>query len=127
MSNANETKTFLSFFRSILGVVTQESLINQIVSMNRKNSDSALKAINKKPIKVTSNAILGKVARVLEVETLVLVIDNVDGRDVLKGVVTKLDLLHFISQDSITASNAANGTTNGTNGSIEKLLSKAVL
>ncbi|XP_055913091.1 cystathionine beta-synthase [Eupeodes corollae] len=93
---------------SILGVVNQETLINQIVSMNRQNTDPAIKALNKKPIVVTSNAILGKVARVLEVETSVLVVDKVDEKDMLKGIITKLDVLSFISQGPVKASN---GTT----------------
>lgn len=97
---------------SILGVVNQETLINQIVSMNRQSSDPALKALNKKAIIVTSNAILGKVARVLEVESSILVADKIDGKNVLKGIVTKLDVLAFISQEPIKTTNGSNGSMN---------------
>lgn len=54
----------------------QETLINQIVSMNRNTDELALKAINKRVIRIPSSAILGKLARVLEVDPCVLIVDK---------------------------------------------------
>ncbi|XP_013117191.1 cystathionine beta-synthase [Stomoxys calcitrans] len=93
---------------SILGTVGQETLINQMVSMNRQPSDLALKAINKRVIRMPSSAILGKLARVLEVDPSVLIVDQEDGKDIFKGIATKLDVMSFIA--------AGKQTQNGVNG-----------
>uniref|UniRef100_D3TMI8 Cystathionine beta-synthase n=1 Tax=Glossina morsitans morsitans TaxID=37546 RepID=D3TMI8_GLOMM len=94
---------------TILGIISQEALIKQIVSMNRQHSELALKAINKKVIRVSSSTILGKVSRILEVDHCVLIVDKKDGQDVLKAVVTKLDVISFTALDS---SKKAEGATN---------------
>lgn len=61
---------------SILGTVGQETLINQMVSMNRQSDELAAKAINKRVIRITSTTILGKLARILEVDPCVLIVDK---------------------------------------------------
>uniref|UniRef100_A0A1I8MNS0 Cystathionine beta-synthase n=1 Tax=Musca domestica TaxID=7370 RepID=A0A1I8MNS0_MUSDO len=93
---------------SILGTVGQETLINQIVSMNRNTDELALKAINKRVIRIPSSAILGKLARVLEVDPCVLIVDKEDGKDVLKGLATKIDVMSFIAAGK-PAQNGVNG------------------
>jgi len=93
---------------SIVGVVGQETLINQIVSMNRPLSAPAIKAANKRPIRLSTTAILGKLARILEVDPCVLIVDNEAGKDTIKGLATKLDIMSFIASEASHA--------NGTNG-----------
>lgn len=63
-----------------MGTVGQETLINQIVSMNRQLDELALKAINKRVIRLPSNGILGKLARIVEVDPCVLIVDQ-EGND----------------------------------------------
>lgn len=58
-----------------MGVVLQETLINQIVSMNRKTEEPVVKAVNKRIIRLPSNAILGKLARILELDPCVVIVD----------------------------------------------------
>lgn len=59
-----------------MGTVGQETLINQMVSMNRQSDELAAKAINKRAIRITSTTILGKLARILEVDPCVLIVDK---------------------------------------------------
>ncbi|XP_061395204.1 cystathionine beta-synthase-like [Musca vetustissima] len=94
---------------SILGTVGQETLINQIVTMNRKTDEVVLKAVNKRIIRIPSSAILGKLARILEVDPCVLIVDKEDGKDVLKGLATKMDVMSFIASGK-PAQNGVNGT-----------------
>jgi len=91
---------------SILGIVAQETLVNQIISMNRQLTDRAEKALNKRVIRLSSNDILGKLARVIEIDPCVLIVDKENGKDVIKGLATKLDFMSFITTES--------HTTNGT-------------
>lgn len=110
---------------SIVGVVGQETLINQMVSMNRSPDELAVKAINKRVIRLSSNAILGKLARILEVDPCVLIVDQEDGRDILKALATKLDVMAYIATTptgkayTMNESNGTNGAhaANETNGS----------
>lgn len=62
-------------FSTLLGALLQETLINQIVSMNRKTDEPAVKAVNKRIIRLPSSAILGKLARILELDPCVLIVD----------------------------------------------------
>ncbi|KAH8272421.1 hypothetical protein KR026_007748 [Drosophila bipectinata] len=97
---------------SVLGVVGQETLITQIVTMNRKQSDPAIKALNKRVIRLPETEILGKLARVLEVDPSVLIIGKTaSGKEELKALATKLDVTSFIANGN--PSEKANGTTNG--------------
>ncbi|XP_067640975.1 cystathionine beta-synthase-like [Eurosta solidaginis] len=93
---------------TLLGAVLQETLLTQIVSMNRLTNETIIKAVNKRIIRLPSDTILGKLARILEIEPCVLIVDKEGDTEVLKAVATKLDVLEFI----------ANGAalTNGTNG-----------
>ncbi|KAL7728400.1 hypothetical protein ACLKA6_005163 [Drosophila palustris] len=83
---------------TVLGVVGQETLINQIVSMNRKLDEPALKAINKRVIRLSETEILGKLARVLEVDPSVLIIrKDSDDKETVLAVATKLDVTSYIA------------------------------
>ncbi|EDW82625.1 uncharacterized protein Dwil_GK25034 [Drosophila willistoni] len=94
---------------SILGVVSQDTLINQIVSLNRQLTDPATKALNKRVIRLSESDILGKLARVLEVDPCVLIFgtNSTSGKEELKALATKLDVIAFIGNGS--------AKTNGTN------------
>lgn len=63
------------FNRSLVGTVGEETLMTQIVSMNRQLGEPAVKAAAKRVIRVPSNGILGKLARVLEVDPCVVIVD----------------------------------------------------
>nr|XP_014087512.1 cystathionine beta-synthase-like protein [Bactrocera oleae]XP_014087513.1 cystathionine beta-synthase-like protein [Bactrocera oleae]XP_036232113.1 cystathionine beta-synthase-like protein [Bactrocera oleae]XP_036232114.1 cystathionine beta-synthase-like protein [Bactrocera oleae]XP_036232115.1 cystathionine beta-synthase-like protein [Bactrocera oleae] len=93
---------------TLLGVVLQETLINQIVSMNRKTEEPVVKAVNKRIIRLPSNAILGKLARILELDPCVVIVDIEGEKEVIKGIATKLDVLGFVAHGA--------PQTNGTNG-----------
>jgi len=98
--------------RSILGVVGQETLITQIVSMNRQQSDPAIKALNKRVIRLNESETLGKLARVLEVDPSVLILGKSSaGKEELRAVASKLDVTTFIAAGQQNPK--ANGTTNG--------------
>lgn len=72
--------------------------MNQIVSMNRQLSDPAIKALNKRIIRLTETDILGKLARVLEVDPSVLIVKpNAQSKDVVVALANKLDVTTFIA------------------------------
>jgi len=78
--------------------VGQETLINQIVSMNRKLDEPALKAINKRVIRLPETEILGKLARVLEVDPSVLIVGkDAEDKETVLAVATKLDVTSYIA------------------------------
>lgn len=101
--------TFLlltSIFRKVLGVVSQDTLINQLVSMNRQLNEPALKATNKKVIRLSETEVLGKLARVLEVDPSVLIVGkSSEGRETVLALATKLDVTSYIASGA--------GATNG--------------
>lgn len=51
-------------------------MLTQMVSMNRSLTEPAVKAVAKRVIRVPSNGILGKVARVLELDPCLIVVDK---------------------------------------------------
>ncbi|XP_034671422.1 cystathionine beta-synthase [Drosophila subobscura] len=102
---------------SILGVVGQETLINQIVSMNRQRTDPALKALNKRVIRLEPTEVLGKLARILEVDPSVLIVGkSAAGKPEIKSLATKLDVTSFIVSEKKVKTVAANGNGTATNG-----------
>ncbi|KAH8358769.1 hypothetical protein KR093_002273 [Drosophila rubida] len=82
---------------TVLGVVGQETLISQMVSMNRRLDEPALKAINKRVIRLPESEKLGKLARVLEVDPSVLIIGE---KEKILAVATKLDITAYIANGS---------------------------
>lgn len=71
--NVCQLPVFDKLTKSIIGAVTSEVLTNQVVSHNLSLKAPASKGIFKKAIKVTSDTIIGKLARILEVEDFVIV------------------------------------------------------
>lgn len=59
-----------------MGTVGEETLLTQMVSMNRQLTEPAVKAVAKRVIRVPSTGILGKVARVLELDPCLIVVDK---------------------------------------------------
>lgn len=93
-------------------MVGQDTLITQIVTMNRQQTDPAIKALNKRVIRLQDTDIVGKLARVLEVDSSVLIIGKTAaGKEELKAVATKLDVTNFIANGN--PNEKINGTTNG--------------
>ncbi|KAL5276912.1 CBS.2 family protein [Megaselia abdita] len=80
----------------IIGAVTLDVLTNQIVSNNLSLKSPATKGIFKKAIKVTSDTIVGKLARILEVEDFVMVSKNENEKEEVTGIITKKNFLEFI-------------------------------
>ncbi|XP_065364719.1 cystathionine beta-synthase [Calliphora vicina] len=95
---------------SLVGTVGEETLLTQIVSMNRKLDEPVVKAAAKRVIRVPSNGILGKLIRVLEVDPCVVIVDVENGKEVLKAVATKSDVMPFIAAGPSKATNGTNGT-----------------
>ncbi|XP_067640988.1 cystathionine beta-synthase-like [Eurosta solidaginis] len=83
---------------TLLGAVIQDRLINQMVSLNRPHDNPIIDAVNRRAIRLPSNAILGKLARILEADACVLIVDTEAGKEVIKAIATKLDVLSFISK-----------------------------
>lgn len=72
--------------------------MNQIVSMNRQLNEPVIKALNKRIIRLPETEILGKLARVLEVDPSVLIIKKAaDAKDTILALATKLDVTSFIA------------------------------
>ncbi|XP_030386654.1 cystathionine beta-synthase [Scaptodrosophila lebanonensis] len=95
---------------SVLGVVGQETLLNQIVSMNRQQHEPASKALNKRIIRLPETEIMGKLARILEVDPSVLIIGkSAAGKDEIKSLATKLDVTSYIAAGPTAGTNGTNG------------------
>ncbi|EDV98592.1 cystathionine beta-synthase isoform X1 [Drosophila grimshawi] len=83
---------------SVLGVVTQETLMSQIVSMNCKLNVPVVKAVNKRAIRLPENEKLGKLARILEIDPSVLIVKkSSEAKDTILALATKLDVTSFIA------------------------------
>lgn len=87
---------FLAFFSSELeGVLALKHLTTKVVSQNLQLDQPIEKALFKQFHKVTSDTVLGFVARILETDEFVAVVDS---QYHCTAIITHLDLLHFISQ-----------------------------
>ncbi|XP_017845358.1 cystathionine beta-synthase-like protein [Drosophila busckii] len=83
---------------TVLGVITQETLINQIVSMNRQMDAPALKVLNKRIVRLPPCEVVGKLARILEVDPSVLIVSkNEAGIETALALAKKLDVTSFIA------------------------------
>ncbi|KAL5276911.1 CBS.2 family protein [Megaselia abdita] len=80
----------------IVGVVTMEALTNEIVSHNVCVKSSVTKGMYKKVIKVTEDSIIGKVARILEVEDFVLVLKTENEKDEVIALLARRAFLEYI-------------------------------
>ncbi|XP_035703243.1 cystathionine beta-synthase isoform X2 [Folsomia candida] len=93
---------------NVLGMVTLGSLLARVLSKKLDKSDSVDAAIYRQFKKVTLNMTLGKLTNILHKDHFALVVHTqvqyagVDKEDkkkeVIIGVVTQIDLLHYISQ-----------------------------
>jgi len=100
--NDLELLTVVGKEKNIVGALTLENIMPQLVSLNMKDDDIIRSAVYKKYIKVKPDTILGKIGRILEVETFVLIVDEDQATPVVTGVVTRMDFLKFISKTNQT-------------------------
>lgn len=84
-------------------------LTKKVVSQNYQLADSISKAIFKQFQRVKKDTNLGLVSRILETDEFVAVIDEAD-RPV--GVITHLQILDFIANESKATNEVANGLSN---------------
>lgn len=63
------------FRNKILGIISEEKLMQQIVTMNSGTNELSLKAVQRVPI-LPETTILGKVARILEIEPCVIIVNK---------------------------------------------------
>lgn len=56
--------------------MSEETVLTQIVSMNRQQDAPVVKAAAKRVIRIPSNGIVGKLARVLELDPCVAIVDE---------------------------------------------------
>lgn len=89
----------------MLGFLALKHLTKKIVSQNYPLSDSIEKAIFKQFQRVKNDTVLGLVARILEVDEFVAVVDDANR---CVGSITHSDLLQFIAKGT-----SANGVSNG--------------
>lgn len=72
-NNVSHLPVFRKESQKIIGAVTLDVLTNQIVSNNLNIESPASKGMYKKAIKLTADTIVGKLARILEIEDFVMV------------------------------------------------------
>lgn len=80
----------------ILGFITQNLILSNLISGKVQKADVAEKIMEKEFRKVNLKTSLGKLSRFLEHEHYAVVLDD-DKNDELVGIVTQIDLLHFIN------------------------------
>lgn len=87
-------------YRKLEGFLALKHLTKKVVSQNFKLTDPIDKALFKQFRRVTRDTVLGLVSRILEIDEFVAVVDDAD-RPV--GIVTHLDWLTFVADDSKAA------------------------
>lgn len=88
------------------GVVTLSILTNSLISGKVKPTDTIEKILVKNFRKLTSSATVGRLSRILEKESYVVIIDEKQTVK-LVGIATQIDVLNYIIKPSSTAT--ANG------------------
>ncbi|XP_046402229.1 cystathionine beta-synthase isoform X2 [Ischnura elegans] len=105
---------------AVLGMVTMGNLMSLMVHSRAKPGDEVQKVLYRQFKKVSMDTTLGRLSRILEGDHFVLVVhsqrlysnpDNVSTREVIIGIVTPVDLLSFITNQ--TNGEPANGWPNG--------------
>ncbi|XP_071453662.1 cystathionine beta-synthase-like protein isoform X2 [Hetaerina americana] len=105
---------------AVQGMVTMGNLMSLMVHSRVKPSDVVKNVLYRQFRKVTMDMTLGRLSRILERDHYVLVVhsqrlysnpDNVSTREVIIGIVTPIDLLSFITNQSSQANGVA--ATNG--------------
>lgn len=103
---------FLVKISELQGFLALKHLTKKIVSQNHQFNGSIEKAVFKQFQRVRSDAILGLVARILETDEFVAVVDDVNR---CIGVISHLDLLNFAASDKKHAA-SLNGSAINANG-----------
>lgn len=85
-------------YSKLEGFLNLKHLTKKVVSQNYQLSDSIGRAVFKQFRVVTKDTVLGLVSRILETDEFVAVVDEAPDRQV--SVITHLDLLDFIANDS---------------------------
>lgn len=98
--------------RELQGFLALKHLTKKIVSQNHQFGSSIEKAVFKQFQRVKNDTILGLVARILETDEFVAVVDDANR---CIGVITHLDLLSFAASDKKHAA-GVNGTSLHANG-----------
>ena len=88
VTDAKETK--------VLGVITLDALLSHLISGTVNGTDFAEKIMIKQFTKVTASTTIGKVSRILEKESYVVVVDD---HDALIGLVSRNEIFDFITKD----------------------------
>ncbi|KYN05606.1 PREDICTED: cystathionine beta-synthase [Cyphomyrmex costatus] len=89
VTDAKETK--------VLGVITLDALLSNLISGSVNETDFAEKIMNKQFTKVTVSTTIGKVSRIVEKECYVVVVDD---NDALIGLVSRSEIFDFITKDN---------------------------
>lgn len=105
-ATATNSTIFPSIYRKLEGFLALKHLTKKIVSQNYQLNDPIEKALFKQFRRVTQDAVLGLVSRILETDEFVVVVDEAD-RPI--SIVTHFDWLNFVAHDSKAASTV--GTT----------------
>lgn len=84
-------------------------LTKKVVSQNYQLSDPITKVIFKQFQRVNKNTILGLVSRILETDDFVAFVDEANHP---VGVITHIQLLNFVANNSKNTPKVANGTAN---------------
>lgn len=95
-------------FSTLEGFLNLKHLTKKVVSQNFRLADPIKKAVFKQFQRVTKDTVLGLVSRILETDEFVAVVDETD-RPI--GVLTHLQLLDFIANESKVANGVANGVS----------------
>lgn len=96
-----------SIFSLLEGFLNLKHLTKKVVSQNHQLSEPIAKAIFKQFQRVKEDAILGLVSRILETDDFVALVDE-SNRPV--GVITHIQLLNFIANNSKAKTSVINGT-----------------
>lgn len=88
------TYKFHVYFRGLLGFVTLKHLTKKLVSQNHQFNSGIEKVVFRQYRRVNPSTELGLVARILEIDDFVAV---VNGSNHCIGVITHMDLLNFAS------------------------------
>lgn len=82
----------------LIGMADQTQMLNKMLAFNLKPTDLIEKFVYKPFRRVTSNAGIGKVSRILEKQPYVVVVDEDIGEHVV-SVVRKIDVLNYITNN----------------------------
>lgn len=85
---------------SLMGMITSRILTQKLMNKFVEMSDSISKAVELKYYKVDQDCNLGLLSRILEIEQFVLITNGNGKKEQVRGIVTNVDFLHFVSQQN---------------------------